>query len=332
MFSATVHAKHYQGRFFFMKEYERWNTDRFLREVKLLPDKDDYIFSDYEDISGSRSKFTVQCKECSHVWETEINRFFSHGSRCFVCARGGPRWSVEKFLREIDLLKDKEDYIFSDYENINRNKSKFTVYCKKCNNVWSVDIDHFFGRNSRCINCFKKRWTNNRVIEEFNLTADSDKFEVILTEEIICDQSRFAVKCKKGHIWVTTPQRYFISKSRCPICNESKGEKKIASFLEQAGIIFEREKRFSDCRCVYPLPYDFYLPNFNLLIEMQGEQHYKISRWSRNLEKNLKQFEQIQKRDSIKKQFAVDNGYRFLEISYEEINQIEEILTRELIQ
>ncbi len=52
--------------------------------------------------------------------------------------------------------------------------------------------------------------------------------------------------------------------------------------------------------------------------------------FSPNDETNVAKFERTKLTDSIKKQWAIANGYTFLEIRYDQINQIEEILTKEL--
>ena len=53
----------------------------------------------------------------------------------------------------------------------------------------------------------------------------------------------------------------------------SKGEKKIINFLNEHNITFEREKTFSDCRGRtgrQPLRFDFFLKDYNILIEYDG--------------------------------------------------------------
>ena len=40
-------------------------------------------------------------------------------------------------------------------------------------------------------------------------------------------------------------------------------------------MIFESQKRFKDCKDKRQLPFDFYLPSYNVCIEYQGEQHYR---------------------------------------------------------
>lgn len=58
-----------------------------------------------------------------------------------------------------------------------------------------------------------------------------------------------------------------------------------------------------------------------ITLEFNGEQHYKrLTHWYRN-NNNLKD---QQYRDSLKKQYAVDNGYKFLVIKYND--DIENVL------
>ena len=54
----------------------------------------------------------------------------------------------------------------------------------------------------------------------------------------------------------------------------SKGEDKIIRLLRASNIKFEREKTFADLRGG-KFRYDFYLPLYNILIEVDGEQHFK---------------------------------------------------------
>jgi len=57
----------------------------------------------------------------------------------------------------------------------------------------------------------------------------------------------------------------------------SKGEKEIAQYLDRHNINYVREKTFKDCInfCGNSLRFDFYLEQFNLLIEYQGQHHEK---------------------------------------------------------
>jgi len=58
------------------------------------------------------------------------------------------------------------------------------------------------------------------------------------------------------------------------LINVSKYEEKIASILTHAGYKYEREKVFTGLRNG-KLRFDFYLPSIKVLLEVDGEQHFK---------------------------------------------------------
>lgn len=138
-----------------------------------------------------------------------------------------------------------------------------------------------------------------------------------------------------GRVSKTQAGKLLNGESSCHYCKASFGERKIIGVLEENKILFEREKAFENCCCKKPLPFDFYLPDFNALIEFQGEQHFRPVDFSYTptraaSEKTKKIFKDLQERDRIKKEFANQNGFNFIEINYKEINKIEEILKLKL--
>ena len=97
-------------------------------------------------------------------------------------------------------------------------------------------------------------------------------------------------------------------------------EIKIAWFLTNNNIKFEREKRFSDCKNILPLPFDFYIPQYNLCIEFDGSCHFKKTNWNGEYtEEQLKEnLESYQLRDQIKNDYCKTNGINLLRIRYDE--------------
>ena len=109
-------------------------------------------------------------------------------------------------------------------------------------------------------------------------------------------------------------------------CMKSHGEYYISTYLLSNSINFEKQKKFSDLLGVGGgnLSYDFYLPNHNMLIECQGEKHERPIEYFGGEE----QFAIQQEHDRRKREYAKDNGYKLLEISYKDYNNIENILTK----
>jgi very-short-patch-repair endonuclease len=92
----------------------------------------------------------------------------------------------------------------------------------------------------------------------------------------------------------------------CPICRESKGEKEISRYLEQLNIPFIRQKRFDSCRDKKPLPFDFFLPALNTLIEFDGIQH--------NYKKSYYYSDTVVIHDSMKNKWAQKNNIKLVRI------------------
>ena len=112
----------------------------------------------------------------------------------------------------------------------------------------------------------------------------------------------------------------------CPICSESKGEKAIRLYLENNEIKFKQEYKFENCKYKNQLPFDFYIPEYNLCIEFDGEQHYKAFEYFGG----EKSFRLTKIRDKIKNKYCSDNKINLLRIPYYKIDNVEKILDEEL--
>lgn len=129
-------------------------------------------------------------------------------------------------------------------------------------------------------------------------------------------------KCKiDGYEWYSCPVS-ILHGSGCPKCGETRGEKKIGNCLDNNYISYVREKSFDDCRDIRPLPFDFYIPDYNICIEYQGEQHYEPVDYFGGEEK----FKIQQLHDNIKKEYCEKNGIHLLCISYLDFDNIEKLV------
>lgn len=110
--------------------------------------------------------------------------------------------------------------------------------------------------------------------------------------------------------------------SECPQCNESKGEKKIRLWLEKNNIPYKKQEKFDNCRDIKPLPFDFYLPTFNIAIEYDGRQHFEPIEFFGGQE----YFESVKMHDGLKNEYCKNNGIPLLRIPYFKFDNIEEEL------
>lgn len=112
----------------------------------------------------------------------------------------------------------------------------------------------------------------------------------------------------------------------CPSCSESKGEKEIAKFLNKYKINYSRQHKFADCKNVFELPFDFYIPSLRTCIEFDGKQHYEpISHFG-----GISAYELLKVNDKIKSEYCEDNYINLIRIRYDQIDNIYNILWESL--
>lgn len=107
----------------------------------------------------------------------------------------------------------------------------------------------------------------------------------------------------------------------CGCLKNSKGEDKLISIFKELDIEYIFQKKYDNCRNPKNnaiLFFDFYLPQYNTLIEYDGEQHYKPNK-SRFSEEIVKE---IQYRDHIKDEFCKNNNIRLIRIPYTDYNKL----------
>ena len=139
-------------------------------------------------------------------------------------------------------------------------------------------------------------------------------------EEYINTDTPILHQCKLcGHLWHIKPN-HTLSGHGCPICNESRGEKCIALWLQEHGLQYITQYKFHECRDKLPLPFDFYLPQYNICVEYDGEQHFKPKDWFGGEDA----FNVLRYHDEIKNNYCRENKITLIRIAYNQ-NIIEEL-------
>lgn len=219
------------------------------------------------------------------------------------------------------LFEDLYDYSDFEYKNWH---TKGKILCKKHNTYFMMTFHvHLQGRGcplcakeKRKISCLSNSEEFiNKAINIHKNRYDYSKVDYKgATQEVI-------IKCNIcNNEFLQSPHSH-LKGCGCPFCNRSKGELKVENWLAEHNIKFVIEKRFDDCRDKKPLPFDFYLPDYNTCIEFQGEQHFNENFRINNSKERL----QLQKiHDKIKKEYCKSKNINFIEIRY--IKNIEKIL------
>lgn len=103
-------------------------------------------------------------------------------------------------------------------------------------------------------------------------------------------------------------------------CKKSKGEKKLLDILYEEQITFITQKRFSTC--IFPetgrqLVFDFYLPDYNMLIEYDGIQHFQEVKGRKYT------LAETKARDKYKDRWCKENNIILVRIPYTDYDMLD---------
>lgn len=278
----------------------------------------------------AKDNIKVKCLICGNIWNPTPHKL--------LLGRGCPKCADES--RKIKLRKSHYDFI-TDVHNINpdidviskyKNSSTYVEFkCNKCGHHWLAKPGNILSGKG-CPKCAyvivgnKNRRTHYDFISK--LSNINPKVQVL--SNYINNNTKLECKCLNcGHIWNAAPKTLLLGKG-CPICNSSKGELKIAKFLDDNNITYVHQKTFDNLVGVGEnlLSYDFYIPSKNILIEYQGIQHEKPVDFKGYGNKNaIKNFEKQKEHDRRKAEYAHNNNIKLICIWYWNFKNIESILS-----
>lgn len=221
----------------------------------------------------------------------------------------------EEFIKKANEVHDgKYDYSKVKYVN---NKTKVCIICPKPEHVefWQVPNSHLQGNGCpKCANeangdKTRKRQTlkNEEFIKRANEKHDN-KYDYTKVEYEGAN-TKVCIICKDhGEFW-QLPNSH-IQGNGCPKCNLSHLERSVMNYLDDMGITYDHQKRFD---WLGKQSLDFYLPEYNVGIECQGEQHFfPVDFAGKGIEWACKKFNKTISTDKRKKKLCEKHGVKLL--------------------
>lgn len=105
---------------------------------------------------------------------------------------------------------------------------------------------------------------------------------------------------------------------RCLSCikTTSTYEKEVMAYLDFIGVDYIAQYKFDDCKAKRCLPFDFYIPNKNVCIEIDGEQHFK--EYSEKFQTVYHSFDYATRveYDKLKTEYCLTHNIKLVRISY----------------
>lgn len=301
--------------------------EQFVQEVYNQVGNEYTIIGNY---ISSAIPIKTKHNKCDTVWEIRPNNFIVHKQRCPNCMKEvlikKRTKSHEQFVEEVYQIFGDEITVIGKYSH---NKKKVKVIHNKCNNIYDAQPNCLL-RGNGCKKCADKQngFNQRKTQKQFEIEVLlKGKGEYQVTGEYTLDYKHVKLKhliCNQEYL--VTPTN-FLQGYRCPVCNESKGERKIREFLQINKIIFTTQYKFKNLlgRNGQPLRFDFGILNNEdellFLIEYDGEYHYLpiVDDWH---------LEYQQEHDNLKNRYCKENNIELFRISYLDFDKIDEILIK----
>ena len=323
------------------REYEilnTINTEYWYKDVKtknfiwksLHVHGDKYIYHKSVYVK-SKEKLLIECRVEGHEPFPQRANDHLNGHGCKLCGiktlSEKQKMTLKEFIEEANKVHGKGRYDYSKVNYINMD-TEVIIICPNHDEPYEFpQKPHDHLQRKGCPICGRKvaiekhRLTLQEFIEraykKYGIGRyDYSKVKYTTMNTLVC------IICPNHNepyeFW-KTPHNH-LNGVGCPLCNESIGNNKIRMFLINNNIKFENEKTFDNCEYIKQLRFDFYVQQYNLCIEFDGEQHFEKVNWDgkmtdEEMEENLKlnQF-----RDQIKNDYCKNNGINLLRIRYDE--------------
>ena len=274
----------------------------------------EYIY-DEESYTNYTTKIRIFCS--THGWfEQTPHSHISMKTGCPICGQIKKAESCRKNWEEVlELFKtthgDKYDYTKVDYEDV---LTKIKITCSKHGVFEQSPRAHY--RGNGCPDCGYEVSAEQKRISYYEFLKRAKQkhgnFYDYSNVDYIEQHTKVEIHCPKHGVFEQSPRAHCRG-AGCPKCISSHGENSIRIILKSHEINFKEQKKFDDLVHKSYLKCDFYLPDYNTVIEYNGRQHYKPIKFFGG----VKGLEQTQLRDIIKYDFLKENSINLIIVKHD---------------
>ena len=256
-----------------------------------------------------RHVYVVVCQKCGHTMIKKASEI-SAVRKCLGCVRNMEYslYNIGDVVNGLEIIAKTPTLSTSGYV-----QKEYLCKCIVDGKTVQIRESHLHN-GVGCMECAaKKRGVEQRKLHDEYMTEINVKNPFIDIVGTYIDQyTKIKYICKICRYDGEALPNNLLRGGGCPVCNMSTGEKRIAKYLENNNIKYEIQYTFDECRNVLSLPFDFYLTDYKICIEYDGEQHFKPIDFFGGEEKFKKQ----QYNDMLKTQYCIDNNIYLCRINY----------------
>jgi very-short-patch-repair endonuclease len=265
------------------------------------------------------------------------------GSGCKSCGRNKRSSNTLEFIKRSESMPEHQNedgtpkYSYGNVVYVN-NTTPVSITCQIHGDFPQPPKSHLKG--SGCKYCYvdSRRLTKDDFIQraqsmKVHQHKDGTPIYTYDNVDYISMDKKVMITCPIHGDFPMRPNNHINYGNGCPWCNESKGEKKISQILFEKNINNIPFKRYDDCisyksknglnKSCQKLEFDFYLPEYNTLVEFDGGYHFEKSY-------SIQDYTNQVLNDKEKNEYTKSKGIKLIRIGYKDMENIEEELMKGL--
>jgi len=315
---------------------KKWYTDRGY----IFTHKNDSFTVKAKDLpKGSAVRIIATCDYCGREYETQ-NDILMHGREiiqkdCCPNCTGKKASDVSRvnrarrYFKKLRGVCDQYGYELLTGEEEYTDLHMMVRYRCPKHGIKEAMFDNLM-RGHKCLDCsYEERFDGMRHDREYvEAVINHINGNTLLNpgEYQNAAKRNLRIRCRCGNEYTTSLNNFLkhnVTQCYSCSCKESSGEAIVRAYLDNNQIEYTTQKRFTDCRDKKPLPFDFFLPDYNTCIEFDGKQHFEEC-------EGFTDFETVQRHDRIKTQYCEDHNIKLIRIPYYDGHHISEILKQNI--
>jgi very-short-patch-repair endonuclease/uncharacterized Zn finger protein len=279
---------------------------------------------------SSNKKYWFDCDKCSHTFESILNNITGLNRWCPYCSNPPKQLCGNN---ECQLCFDKSfasharsqcwscrNGEITPRQVTKSSNKKYWFNCDKCGHDFESSLNNITCANTWCPYCANKKLCDNECQLCFdNSFASHEKSQYWSNKND--DKSRQVFKNSHNKFWFDCDECGHTFESSlcnitglnnwCPYCvNKTESKLYDKLIIDYPSIIRQFKQEW--CKNISYLPFDFCIPEHNIIIELDGIQHFKqVSNWKTPEEQFIS--------DKYKEKCANDNNYSIIRILQEDV-------------
>lgn len=278
---------------------------------------------------------------CPHEWEATVGSRCGDKTGCPFCTKNGLR----KVCIHNSIVFTHPEIAKQWHPNKNGNKtpSQYSYGCKlkfwwrcdktceqRCFHDFEAKILHRTKKSLGCPYCCKGtrkvcehtclQATHPEIAKEWHTSKNGSISPLTISRG---HSKKVWWLCQNNHEYECLVSNRTVCNQGCPIC-VNKTEKKLYDILSQKYKTI-RQFKIDSCKNKNHLPFDFYIPELNLIIELDGIQHFtQVMNWNSP--------DDIFKRDIFKMENALSAGFNMIRIYQPLVYKADNSLLNKIIE